>query len=255
MKHARVAYAGAIHSAVPHEQGLQLADGRVLAEDDVVWLPPFELGTVIALGLNYADHAKELSFGKQAEPLAFLKSPQAVIGHRGQTRRTAEATFMHYECELAVVVGRTARNVSQADAMDHVAGYTVANDYVIRDYLENWYRPNLRAKNRDTLTVLGPWFVEAAAVPNPNDLKLRTLVNDEVTQEGTTADMVFGIAELISWLSGFMTLSAGDVLLTGTPKGVVDVQVGDTVVTEIEHVGRLVNHIVGDDVFGVNGVS
>lgn len=254
MKRARVAYAGAIHDAFPHDKGLQLADGRVLAEDQVVWLPPFELGTVITLGLNYAKHAKELSFGKQTEPLAFLKSPQAVIGHNGQTRRTAEATFMHYECELAVVVGKTAHKVSEADAMGHVAGYTVANDYVIRDYLENWYRPNLRAKNRDTLTVLGPWFVDAADIADPHALKLRTLVNGKVTQEGGTDDMVFKVPQLISWLSSFMTLSAGDVLLTGTPDGIADVRVGDTVVTEIEGIGRLVNHIVGDDTFGVDDV-
>ena len=91
MKTARVAYAGAIHAAVPHEQGLQLADGRVLAEDQVVWLPPFEVGTVIALGLNYADHvkelSKELSVGTQDEPLAFIKGPGSLIGHRGFTRR------------------------------------------------------------------------------------------------------------------------------------------------------------------------
>ena len=105
MKRARVAYAGAIHEAVPHARGLQLADGRVVAEDAVVWLAPFEVGTIIALGLNYADHAKELSFGKQEEPLVFLKTSGSVVGHRGQTRRPKDVTFMHYECELAVVIG------------------------------------------------------------------------------------------------------------------------------------------------------
>ncbi|CAM5793018.1 fumarylacetoacetate hydrolase family protein [Castellaniella caeni] len=251
MKRARVAYAGAIHTAFPHAQGLQLADGRVLAEDQVVWLPPFEVGTVIALGLNYAEHAKELSFGKQAEPLAFLKSPQAIIGHRGQTRRPADATFMHYECELAVVIGRTAQDVSVEHALEYVGGYTVANDYVIRDYLENWYRPNLRAKNRDTCTVLGPWLVDASDIPDPNALSLNTRVNGQVTQEGGTQDMVSNVAELVAYLSSFMTLAAGDVILTGTPKGVVDVQVGDTVTTEIERIGALSSQIVGDATFGI----
>lgn len=252
MKKARVAYAGAIHDASAHEMGVQLADGRVVAETDVVWLPPFEVSKVIALGLNYADHAKELAFSKQqTEPLAFLKSPQAVIGHNGQTRRSAAATFMHYECELAIVVGKTAHKVSEAAALDYVAGYTIANDYVIRDYLENWYRPNLRAKNRDTLTVLGPWLVSAADVPDPCNLALRTRVNGEVTQEGSTRDMIFNVPWLISWLSDFMTLTAGDVILTGTPKGVVDVQAGDCVVTEIEGLGSLRNRIVDDRVFGI----
>ena len=254
MKRARVAYAGAVHEATPHHDAggarLRLADGRIVAEDAVVWLPPFEVGTVVALGLNYADHAKELAFNAQQEPLVFLKGPGALIGHRGQTRRPADATFMHYECELAVVIGRTARQVSRADAMDHVAGYTVANDYAIRDYLENWYRPNLRVKNRDTGTVLGPWLVDAGDIDAPPALDLRTLVNGVVTQRGNTRDLVFDIPFLIEYLSGFMTLAPGDVILTGTPEGVVDVRPGDEVVCEIAGIGRLVNTIVDDAVFG-----
>ena len=254
MKHARVAYGGAIHDATEHPAGLRLADGRVLAEDAVVWLPPFEPGTIIALGLNYADHVKELSkeltVTSKDEPLAFLKSPGALIGHRAQTRRPADAKFMHYECELAVVIGRSARNVRRGDAMHHVAGYTVANDYAIRDHLENYYRPNLRVKNRDTCTVLGPWLVDAADVPDPHALPLRTRVNGRVTQQGHTRDMITGILELIEYLSSFMTLAPGDVILTGTPDGVVNVDVGDEVITEIDGIGRLINTIVGDDVFG-----
>ncbi|MCW5661471.1 MAG: fumarylacetoacetate hydrolase family protein [Burkholderiaceae bacterium] len=250
MKRARVAYGGAIHEATPHPQGLRLADGRIVAEDAVVWLAPFEVGTIIALGLNYADHAKELSFGKQEEPLVFLKSAGAVIGHRGQTRRPKDATFMHYECELAVVIGAPGKQIGKADAMRHVAGYTVANDYAIRDYLENWYRPNARVKNRDGATVLGPWFVDAAEIGTPVHLSLRTLVNGQQTQSGNTRDLVHDIPSLIEYLSGFMTLNPGDVILTGTPEGVVNVNVGDEVVTEIEAIGCLVNTIVDDATFG-----
>ncbi len=254
MKTARVAYAGAIHTATPHVQGLQLADGRVLAEDAVVWLPPFEVGTIIALGLNYDDHVKELSkeltITTKDEPLAFLKGPGSLIGHRGTTRRPAGVKFMHYECELAVVIGRTASKVKAADAMQHVAGYTVCNDYAIRDYLENWYRPNMRVKNRDGGTVLGPWLVDVEDVPDPHGLALRTFVNGEQTQQGSTANMINDIPALIEYLSSFMTLQAGDVILTGTPDGVVNVNEGDEVVTEIEQIGRLVNTIVGDQAFG-----
>jgi 5-oxopent-3-ene-1,2,5-tricarboxylate decarboxylase/2-hydroxyhepta-2,4-diene-1,7-dioate isomerase len=178
-----------------------------------------------------------------------LKSASALIGHRGQTRRPADVSFMHYECELAVVIGRSARRVRRSDAMAHVEGYTVANDYAIRDYLENWYRPNLRVKNRDTCTVLGPWLVDAADVPDPHALSLRTWVNGQLTQQGSTSDMVFDIPALIEYLSSFMTLSAGDVILTGTPEGVRNVRPGDEVVTEVESVGRLVNTVVGDDIF------
>ncbi len=254
-KTARVAYSGAIHTATEHHHGVQLADGRVLAEADVVWLPPFEVGTVIALGLNYADHVKELSkeltVTTQDEPLAFLKSASAVIGHRGQTRRPDGVAFMHYECELAVVIGRTAQNVKREEAFAYVAGYTVANDYAIRDYLENYYRPNLRVKNRDGCTVLGPWFVPASAAPNPHNLALRTLVNGVVTQQGNTADLISDIPALIAYLSGFMTLQPGDVILTGTPDGVVNVNAGDEVVTEIDGIGRLVNTLVSDSIFSV----
>lgn len=244
MRRARVAYAGAIHDATAAGDALRLADGRIVSADAVVWLPPFRPRTIIALGLNYADHAKELAFGAQEEPLVFLKGPNTLVGHRAETRRPADATFMHYECELAVVIGRPARRVPRADAYEYVAGYTVANDYAIRDYLENWYRPNLRVKNRDGCTPIGPWLVDRADVPDPMGLALRTTVNGKVTQEGNTRDMIHDVPSLVAYLSGFMTLGAGDVILTGTPEGVVDVRAGDEVATEIEGVGRLVNTIV-----------
>ncbi|MBK9363671.1 MAG: fumarylacetoacetate hydrolase family protein [Rubrivivax sp.] len=246
MRTARVAHAGAIHEARPHAQGLQLPDGRALAEDQVVWLPPVaEPGTIIALGLNYADHVKELSKEltqtTRDEPLVFLKGPGSLIGHRGLTRRPADASFMHYECELAVVIGRTARRVRAADALGHVAGYTVCNDYAVRDYLENWYRPNLRVKNRDGGTVLGPWLVSADEVPDPQALALRTTVNGRVVQQGTTANMIHSVAALIEYLSDFMTLEAGDIILTGTPEGTVNCNAGDQIACEIDGIGRLVN--------------
>lgn len=250
MKRARVAYSGAIHEATDAGGKLRLEDGRIVSEDAVVWLPPFQPRTIVALGLNYADHAQELAFNAQEEPLVFLKGPNALVGHRGETRRPADATFMHYECELAVVIGKAAHRVTRAEAYDCVAGYTVANDYAIRDYLENWYRPNLRVKNRDGCTALGPWLVDRADVPDPMRLALRTTVNGKVTQEGNTRDMISDIPFLIEYLSAFMTLDAGDVILTGTPEGVVNVMPGDEVVTEIEGVGRLVNTIVGDEAFG-----
>lgn len=246
MKRARIAWAGAIHEAIEVEGRPMLADGRMPPEEQVVWLPPVEARTVFAVGLNYADHVRELSFKPPAEPLVFLKGPNTLAGHRAQTPRPAGVKFMHYECELAVVIGRTARRVGRAAALDCVAGYTIANDYAIRDYLENYYRPNLRVKNRDASTLLGPWLVDAADVPDPMNLALRTTVNGKVTQQGTTADMIFGVAQLIEYLSGFMTLDAGDIILTGTPEGVVNVNPGDVVVTEIESLGSLTSLIVAD---------
>jgi 5-oxopent-3-ene-1,2,5-tricarboxylate decarboxylase/2-hydroxyhepta-2,4-diene-1,7-dioate isomerase len=243
MKRARVAYDGAVHEGVEDGEGILLEDGRQLTENQVVWLPPVEPGTIFALGLNYADHAKELSFKAPEEPLVFLKGPATLIGHRAHTRRPAGVKYMHYECELAVVIGKTARKISRNDAYEFVAGYTVANDYAVRDYLENYYRPNLRVKSRDGSTPLGPWLVDRDDVGDPMNLKLRTSVNGKVTQEGSTRDMIFSIPVLIEYLSSFMTLSPGDLILTGTPEGLADCQPGDEVVTEVEGVGRLVNTI------------
>ena len=252
MRHGRVACSGAIHSCSEHADGVRLEDGRVFAETEVVWLPPVEPRTIFAVGLNYADHARELASSRPAEPLLFLKGAGSLAGHRAATRRPAGVAFMHYECELAVVIGHPGRNISRAAALAHVAGYSVANDYAIRDYLENYYRPNLRVKNRDGCTLLGPWLVDAADVPDPQNLTLRTSVNGTVTQEGSTHDMIFDVAQLIEYLSSFMTLGTGDVILTGTPQGVVNVNVGDEVVTEIEGLGRLVNFLVDDAVFGIS---
>src|SRR5580700_11382573 len=135
MKTARVAYAGAIHNATEENGCLRLADGTMVGEEEVEWLPPIQPGTIFALGLNYADHAKELAFQAPDEPLVFLKGPQSVCGHLGQTHRPRGVTYMHYECELAVVIGKTTRRATRKNAYDYVAGYTVANDYAIRDYL------------------------------------------------------------------------------------------------------------------------
>ena len=251
MKHARVLFDGQVHDAQERDGQLLLTTGahagRAVAFDAVRWLPPLASTlrprTILALGLNYADHAKELEFKAPEEPLVFVKGESALIGHREHTLRPADVDFMHYECELAVVIGRTARKVRRADALDFVGGYTVANDYAIRDYLENWYRPNLRVKNRPTCTPLGPWRVDAGDVPDPQALALQTTVNGKVTQRGNTADMIFDVAFLVEYFSSFMTLSPGGLILPGTPDGVVDCRPGDVVVTEIERIGALVNTI------------
>jgi len=167
MKRARVIVDGMVHNATERDGQVVLEDGRRLWQDQVNWLPPLapvdKPRTIIALGLNYADHAKELAFKEPPkEPLAFLKGDRSLAGHRQVTQRPAGVKFMHYECERAIVIGRRAKKVRRDDAYAFVAGYTVANDYAIRDYLENWYRPNLRVKNRDGATPLGPWLVDTA---------------------------------------------------------------------------------------------
>ena len=220
-------------------------DGTVVGTDSIVWLPPAERGaTIFALGLNYSDHSAELGFKTPAAPLVFLKGHTTLTGHDATTPRPADGNQMHPECELVAVIGTQARGVRAADALAHVAGYTVACDYAVREYLENYYRPNLRVKNRTATTPLGPWIVDAAAIADPQALALHTTVNGATVQHGSTADMVFGIAALIEYLSGFMTLMPGDLILSGTPHGVHFVAPGDEVVCEIEGVGRLTNHLV-----------
>jgi 5-oxopent-3-ene-1,2,5-tricarboxylate decarboxylase/2-hydroxyhepta-2,4-diene-1,7-dioate isomerase len=247
VRRARIAYDGAVHFATPEGEWLRLEDGRRIGEDAVTWLPPLVPGTTLALGLNYADHAAELAFKAPDKPLIFLKGPNAFVGHRGHSRVPADVAQMHFECELAVVIGRTARRVQRKDAFDYIAGYTVANDYALREYLENYYRPNLRVKNRDGCTPLGPWLTDAADVADPMNLWLRTTVNGKVTQEGSTKDMIFDVPFLIEYLSGFMTLSPGDLILTGTPEGTVYLNSGDVVVTEVEGLGALHNTVLRDD--------
>lgn len=208
---------------------------------------PHPHGTLFALGLNYADHASELEFKPPEEPLVFLKAANTLTGDGQTSVRPNNIDYMHYEAELVVVIGKTARKVSKADAMEYVAGYTVCNDYAIRDYLENYYRPNLRVKSRDGLTPMLPTIVPKAAIPDPHNLTLRTWVNGELRQQGTTADLIFSIPFLIAWLSDFMTLHPGDMIATGTPKGLSDVVPGDEVIVEVEGVGRLINRIVSEE--------
>ncbi|HFK5775575.1 4-hydroxyphenylacetate degradation bifunctional isomerase/decarboxylase [Enterobacter ludwigii] len=248
---------GTPHSRVPLQPGDRvriLAKGFPSLENPVVderevahAQGPHPHATLFALGLNYADHASELAFTPPTEPLVFIKAPNTVTGDNQASVRPNNIEYMHYEAELVVVIGKTAHKVSEREAMDYVAGYTVCNDYAIRDYLENYYRPNLRVKSRDGLTPLSPHIVPKEAIPDPHNLTLRTFVNGELRQQGTTADLIFSIPFLIAYLSEFMTLQPGDMIATGTPKGLSDVQPGDEVVVEVEGVGRLVNRIVSEE--------
>lgn len=246
MKQARIEWQGQVRDVLVNERDqVRLDDGTVLKEGEFRWLPPAN-GTLFALGLNYADHASELEFKPPTEPLVFIKAPNTFTGHQQQSVRPDNVEYMHYEAELVVVIGKTARRVSEAEAMDYVAGYTLCNDYAIRDYLENYYRPNLRVKSRDTRTPIGPWIVVKEAIPDPHNLALRTWVNGELRQHGHTRDLIDDVPALIEYLSSFMTLAPGDIILTGTPEGVSNVMPGDEVVCEVEGLGRLVNTLVAD---------
>jgi 5-oxopent-3-ene-1,2,5-tricarboxylate decarboxylase/2-hydroxyhepta-2,4-diene-1,7-dioate isomerase len=249
MKRARIAHKGAAVWAelVDNDSALRLGTGEIIPTAGAHWLAPFTPGaSTFALGLNYADHVKELGFKTKEPPLIFLKGANTLVGHMGTTIRPDDANQMHPECELVAIIGKPARHVPAGKALDYVGGYTIACDYAIREYLENYYRPNLRVKNRDATTPLGPWIVDAADIPDPQTLRLRTLVNGEEVQNGTTGDMVLDVAGLIAYLSETMTLFPGDMILTGTPQGVHFCAAGDEVICEIEGIGRLTNRLIAE---------
>lgn len=251
MKRARVEHNGKVLDVIVNFEGeLVTASGEVLAPQAVKWLCPVEKpGTIFALGLNYADHASELAFEPPKEPLVFLKGSNTLTGHLQPSYRPDDIEFMHYECELVAVIGKTGKNIKREEALDYVAGYTICNDYAIRDYLENYYRPNLRVKSRDSLCPIGPWIVDKEDIADENNLALETRVNGELTQQGTTADMIFDIPFLIEYLSSFMTLNEGDLIATGTPKGLKDIQPGDVVSCSIAGIGTLENPVLSEKAF------
>jgi 5-oxopent-3-ene-1,2,5-tricarboxylate decarboxylase/2-hydroxyhepta-2,4-diene-1,7-dioate isomerase len=150
---------------------------------------------------------------------------------------------MHYEVELAVAIGRRCRRARASSAMDFVGGYTIANDLVVRDFVTNVFRPPLRGKCWDTFCPLGPYLVEDE-VEDPGALGLRAYVNGELRQSGSTAGMIRKIPELVEYISGFMTLEPGDLVLTGTPRGVSHVYAGDLMRLEIDGLGALENPVV-----------
>jgi 5-carboxymethyl-2-hydroxymuconate isomerase len=207
-------------------------------------------GKIVAIGLNYMDHIREAGMEVPTTPLVFAKFPSSVIGHgdpividRAVTQR------VDWEVELAVVIGRELRDVRPADALDHVAGYTVANDVSARDvqFADGQW---VRGKSLDTFCPLGPQVVEPAAIGDPQALRLRTRVNGELVQDSSTSEMVFGVAELLAFCSRSFTLNPGDVLLTGTPWGCGEfmdpprsLQDGDLVEVEIDGIGTLANPV------------
>ena len=242
MKLARFPAKGRVHQGV-YREGLLLDEaGEAHRPEDVTWLLPFTPGKILGVALNYADHAEELGLSRPEEPALFWKPNTSLLPHKGVVLYPKGARFVHYEVELAVVVGRPMKKVKAKDALDYVLGYTIANDLVARDYVTNTFRPPIRAKGRDTFLPLGPFLV-VEEVEDPQDLWLRAYVNGELRQEGHTSRMLYSVAELLEFISEFMTLEPYDVLLTGTPKGISQVRPGDVMRLEIEGLGALENPI------------
>jgi 2-keto-4-pentenoate hydratase/2-oxohepta-3-ene-1,7-dioic acid hydratase in catechol pathway len=224
---------GTIGDLVPAKSvaSIALADGRLLA--------PATPSKIVAIGLNYADHAAEGNRELPKEPMIFIKPSTAVIGPGDDIVYPPQTTNLHHEGELAIVIGKTARNVARSEARRYVLGYTCANDVTARD-LQRRDVQFTRGKGFDTFAPLGPWIVTDL---DPSDLALEVRVNGEVRQKSRTSQLIFDCDFLVSFISQVMTLLPGDVISTGTPAGVSPMKIGDVVEVEIERIGCLKNAI------------
>ena len=219
-------------------------------------LAPLQPTAIFCIGLNYRQHAEESNAPIPQYPVLFMKSPGAVQ-HPGESivlPRHLQSDEVDYECELAVVIGKACKNVSKADALDYVLGYTCANDVSARDWqVKRGGSQWCRGKTFDTFAPLGPCLVLKDEIPDPNALRIQTVLNGHTMQDSNTSDMIFDVPTLIEFLSGSTTLLPGTVILTGTPQGVgaarkppVFLQPGDTVTIEIEKIGALTNQVVAE---------
>ena len=213
-------------------------------------LPIERPGKIVCVGLNYHDHAEEQGAELPEEPLLFAKWPTALIGPGDPIVIPSLVTKCDYEAELGVVIGEKVRGVSKGNALEAVRGYLCANDVSARD-LQFKDGQWTRAKSVDTFCPVGPQLVPAEEIPDPHNLRIRAIVNGEVLQDSTTANLIFGVDEIVSYASQTMTLEPGDLILTGTPAGVGVfrnpqrlLQPGDEVTIEIERIGALTNPVV-----------
>jgi len=206
---------------------------------------------IVCVGRNYLEHARETGGEIPAEPVLFMKASSAWSGPHDDVLIPHGAKKLDYEVELAVVIGTTASNVPETDAMSHVAGYSVFCDFSERAFQKEHGGQWTKGKSCDTFAPMGPCLVLAGAVPDPQELRLWCKVNGEVRQSGWTKDMLFGVCEVVSYISRFMTLLPGDVIATGTPSGVAMgmdppryLQAGDLVECGIEGLGQLTQRVV-----------
>ncbi|HRY28542.1 MAG TPA: fumarylacetoacetate hydrolase family protein [Elusimicrobiota bacterium] len=231
---------GTVEELLPDPFGDSSPTGLVWPLKDVQLLAPCEPTKIIAIGLNYADHAREFGHKIPKEPLIFLKPASAVIGPDEPIRLPAASRQVEYEAELAVVIGRRARNVPLEGTKKYILGYTLMNDVTARD-LQRSDGQWTRAKGFDTFAPLGPWIVSGIS---PEDLKIEAYVNGERRQSSRTSQLIFGVSRLVSHISQVMTLEPGDIISTGTPSGVGPLKRGDRVEIRVEKIGSLLNRVV-----------
>ncbi|MFD0311433.1 fumarylacetoacetate hydrolase family protein [Streptomyces sp. NPDC127119] len=240
-EYRRVLLDGAVVETVRDGDELVAGDGRRVKAEDATHLPPVVPSKVIAVHLNHRSRVEEFGVALPAAPTYFHKPTSALTSHRGAVVRPEGCKWLNYEGEVAIVIGRTARNISRAEAGRYIAGYTVANDYGLHDFRDTDAGSMLRVKGSDTLCPLGPGLVTDWDF---HGKRLRTHVNGAVVQDGSTDEMTWDMHYLVADIARTITLYAGDVLLSGTPAHSRPVRPGDVVEVEVEGLGRLSNHIV-----------
>lgn len=233
----------AVLSGDPLYAGFKLTGQKVPLADVRLLAPVIPRSKVVCVGRNYAKHAAEMGGEVPDEPLIFLKPNTSVIGPGEPIFYPTQSNNVHYEGELAVVIGRICRDISAEDAHKVIFGYTIGNDVTARD-LQKKDVQFTRAKGFDTFCPLGPWIETNF---DPADKAVQTHLGTDIKQDGRTSDMVFDVATIIEFVSSFMTLLPGDVILTGTPDGVGPMVVGDEVSVTIEGIGTLTNKVVSRD--------
>ncbi|WP_349903147.1 fumarylacetoacetate hydrolase family protein [Parafrigoribacterium humi] len=240
-EYRRILLDGFATEVVRHGDALVAGDGREIAIEDAVHLPPTVPSKIIAVHLNYASRTEEFMTRLPPAPTYFHKPVTALNSHEGAVVRPEGCRFLNFEGEIVIVIGRTCRNVTPADAGDYIAGYTVGNDYGLHDFRDTDAGSMLRVKGSDTLAPVGPGLVTGWDF---HDKRIRTLVNGVVRQDDSTANMKWDMNYLVADIARTITLSPGDLLFTGTPAFSRPVEPGDVVEVEVEGLGTLRNHIV-----------
>ncbi|MEV6306327.1 fumarylacetoacetate hydrolase family protein [Actinoplanes sp. NPDC051861] len=241
----RILLDGTAVDVVRHGDTLVAGDGRSASADDAVHLPPVTPSKIICVHLNYASRVAEMMTDLPAAPTYFHKPVSALNAHGSAVVRPSGCKWLNYEGEIGIVIGRTVRNISPAEAGDYIRGYTIGNDYGLHDFRDTDSGSMLRVKGADTLCPLGPGVVEGWDFRGKG---IRTLVNGVVKQDGTTDEMKWDMHYLVADIARTITLQPGDVLLSGTPAISRTVYPGDVVEVEVEGLGTLRNHIVSGPV-------
>ncbi|KUO50495.1 MAG: hypothetical protein APF76_07525 [Desulfitibacter sp. BRH_c19] len=212
---------------------------ETLEFNEIQLLAPCEPTKIICIGLNYHDHAKEMNLPVPKEPIVFLKPSSSITGPGNNIVYPPQCTSMSYEAELAVVMGSVTKNVEVEDALDNILGYTCSNDVTARNLQPKDGQWTV-SKSFDTFCPIGPYIVTDISADN---LAIKLIINNEIKQNSNTSQMIFSIPFLVSYLSKIMTLFPGDVIITGTPPGVGPMEPGDTIIVEIEEIGKLNNTV------------